>query len=250
MWSFGTAARAHLPFVRSYRVLARVLQQVPFERERHFVTRASATVLMASVHSVRNRVKPNQTARARTYKSPLDKAYAHELDWPKVSGIFTVARGITDPSFVYLTGEQDGGPVKIGVAKDPVSRIRGMQTGNSRRLRVERVLIGDRDIEHLLHQIWRHRAIVSPTKVSNPDAGPGTEWFEPEIRDELFPIIDTAAGAQVDHIVTLDGDIEFGDLERIVREAHGAHGMVPSRPDEVRLLGKHGGYVTPRRIRV
>lgn len=202
------------------------------------------------MQTARTSPKINAKARPREYKSPLDKAYAHELDWPKVSEVFNAARTIANPSFVYFTGEQDEGPLKIGVAKDPVSRLRGMQTGNSRRLRVERVLIGDRDLEQLLHQIWNDLVVVVPHKAGRPDAPPGTEWFRPEIRDELFPIIETAAEAQIEHLVDAEDEIDTGDLERIVREAHGAHGMEAHRPHEVRLLAQGPGYVTPRRIRV
>lgn len=190
----------------------------------------------------------------RSTKSPLDKARASEIDWPKVAPLFDAARTVANPSFVYLIGEQDDGPVKIGVAKDPITRLRAMQTGNSRRLRLERVLVGDRNIEQLLHQIWRHLAIVSPTKAGKPDSVPGTEWFEAEIRVELFPVVDTLTAAQIDHIAdNIVGDrkdLDIADFERIVREAHGAHDVVAHRPHEVRLLAAGGGYVSPRRIRI
>lgn len=181
------------------------------------------------------------------HKSPLDKARGHEIDWPNVSPLFEAARSLENPSFVYFTGEADNGALKIGVAKDPVQRLRQMQTGNPRRLKVERVLLGNRDIEALFQQMWRHRAIRSPT-ATNPDGGPGTEWFEPEIREELLPIVDTARDFQIDHVE------EHGDetrvLEWCVRQAHGAHDMVGSRPHEVRLLGAGAGYYIPRRVRV
>lgn len=185
---------------------------------------------------------------SRPFKSPLDKAHARELEWSKVAPVFEAMRPIGNPSFVYFIGEQDDGPVKIGVAKDPITRLRGMQTGNPRRLRVERLLIGDRDLEQLLHQIWRDFAIVSPTRANNPDAGPGTEWFESEIRDRLFPVVDTAAAAQVEYVTEPDDEIlDLNAFERIVREAHGAHDVTAVRPHEVRLLAAGAGYVTPRR---
>lgn len=195
-------------------------------------------------------MKVNGKPRARTYKSPLDKAYAHEIDWPQVAPVFDAARDIGNPSFVYLTGEQPDGPVKIGVAKDPISRLRGMQTGNSRRLRVERLLIGDRDIEQLLHQIWRRFAIVSAVQAGKPDAPPGTEWFEPEIREELFPVVDTAVRGQIEYVAEGSGELDLTRFERIIWQAHGAHDAELNRPDVPRLLGAVGGYYRPRRVRV
>jgi hypothetical protein len=82
--------------------------------------------------------------------SPLDKAAGHEVAWRRVSDVFDAARQIRNCKFVYFIGEDDDGPVKIGVAKDPISRLRAMQTGNPRRLRVEHVLVGDMDVEKLL----------------------------------------------------------------------------------------------------
>jgi hypothetical protein len=39
-------------------------------------------------------------------------------------------------SYVYLISESDEGPVKVGVAGNPYARIRELQTGNPKRLRL------------------------------------------------------------------------------------------------------------------
>lgn len=133
----------------------------------------------------------------RKPKSPLDKARGQELDWTKVSDLFDATRGIENPCYVYFVGEGADGPVKIGTAKDPINRLRNMQTGNSRRLKIERALVGDRLIEQMLHDNWEKYAIYAPTRQGKADTRPGTEWFKPEIRAELYPIIETAALEQM-----------------------------------------------------
>jgi hypothetical protein len=92
--------------------------------------------------------------------SPLDKAYGHEVSWPATSALFELSRDVVS-GFVYVIGEEDGGAVKIGVASDPVKRLRQMQTGNPRRLRIEYVLFGGLSLEKQLHEIWRDLACRS-----------------------------------------------------------------------------------------
>lgn len=195
------------------------------------------------------------SSHKREWPSPIDHAKGYEVVWPQVSGLFDAARGTVGLTFVYVIGEADGGCVKIGTAKDPVKRLRSMQTGNPRRLRVEYVLMGGRDIEALLHQMWEAFAITSVAKRGKVDAAPGTEWFEPEIREQLFPIMATASEAQIDHLrsVLVEGGKVIGldELERMIRQAHAEHGFVAKGREEVRLLGAHAGYVLgSRRNRV
>jgi hypothetical protein len=168
-------------------------------------------------------------------KKPLDTAKAYEIDWKHVPPILERAANFHNASYVYFIGEEDEGPVKIGVAKDPIKRLRGMQTGNSRRLRIERLLVGDREVEQVLHQYWEDFVIRSSASRTKPHLAPGTEWFRAEVREPLFPIITVAAQAQIE-------SLKGGPLQ-IVRDAHYAHGFTAKGRDEVRLLGNNGSYV-------
>src|SRR2546423_1912720 len=114
----------------------------------------------------------------RGWMSPIDKAHPREVIWANVSEIFETSRGIKGCCFVYAIGEDGDGPVKIGKAKDPIKRLRTMQTGNPRRLRIEAAIVGDRHIEKLLQEIWEAHAIRSIRQETKKDAPPGTEWFE------------------------------------------------------------------------
>ena len=197
--------------------------------------------------SARARHKPRSR---RPYESPLDKAKAHEVVWPEVSDIFEASRRYLGQRFVYFMGEENDGPLKIGVAKDPIARLRGCQTGNPRRLCIERVVVGDHHLEKLLHQFWERFAIVSATNRPKADAPPGTEWFRPEIREDLFPILGTAAAEQSELLNSAPGDLTFGQLEQAVRDAHKAHGFVVYVPHQTRLLAAKSGYIVRRPSRL
>ena len=140
--------------------------------------------------------------------------------------------------------------MKIGFAKDPIARLRTMQTGNPRRLRVERVIVGDMRAEKLLHEFWERHAVIAPSRPGRVHSTPGTEWFKPTIRAELFPIIETAAAEQASWLAAVSGEIQPIVLERIVRKAHIAHGFVAQGRDEVRLLAAGAGHVVSNRSRI
>lgn len=55
----------------------------------------------------------------------------------------------------YDLSEPPSGPIKIGLARNPVKRLRGMQTGNSRHLAIICLLVGTRETEQLLHREWK-----------------------------------------------------------------------------------------------
>lgn len=188
-------------------------------------------------------------ASSRPAKYVLDKAHGYEIMWPRVSPLLEACRRVEDASFVYVIGEtEDAGPLKIGVAKDPIARLRGMQTGNPRRLKIEGVLLGDRELEQLLHEMWEFYAIPSVRQRGKVDAAPGTEWFRPEIREAILPIIETAAEGQLKHLGRHEGGpVYCEDLSTIVRAAHGQHGVVATKRDEVRLLARTAGYVSATR---
>lgn len=197
--------------------------------------------------------KPRRFANKgkREYQSPIDRAHGRELVWQQVSPLFTAARVIVEPRFVYFIGEDNDGPMKIGTAKDPIQRLRDMQTGNSRRLRVEWALVGTRQIEKLLHEYWAEFAIKSVRHSGVADTPPGTEWFRAEARDQMFPIIAAAALLQIQHIEALESpEVYIEDLEDLVRQAHADHDFIPRKPHQTRLLGSGGGYYTPHRSRL
>jgi hypothetical protein len=148
---------------------------------------------------------------------------------------------------VYFIGETDDGPLKIGVSKDPISRLRGMQTGNPRRLRLEWVLLGGLAIEKLLHEFWEPFAVLSARSVGKVGAAPGTEWFNPEVRNELVPIIAAAVEQQLLYLQEATTTYAEDDLERIIRDAHADSGFVAQGRDEVRLLAHTAGYVIASR---
>jgi hypothetical protein len=132
-------------------------------------------------------VGASRNARA---KSPLDKAKGYEVVWKQVAPLFRRgARPTATPRSSTSSAKADDGPIKIGVSKDPISRLRTMQTGNPRRLRIEYVLMGDTNIERLLHELWEPFAIFSARTAGKPDAAPGTEWFTPDTRKALLPIV-------------------------------------------------------------
>jgi hypothetical protein len=189
-----------------------------------------------------------RSRRKHQPRSPIDKAKAYEVVWNNVSGLFDAARLYEEPCFVYFIGEEHG-PIKIGNSKDPIGRLRTMQTGNPRRLRIEHVLMGAMPLEKLLHELWEPYAIRSAAKAGKPNASPGTEWFTPEIRETLLPIIVDASGRQTEYLQKAE-EANMDDLGRLVRDAHAESGFVAQGRDEVRLLGSMFGYSVNRPSRI
>lgn len=183
-------------------------------------------------------------------KSPLDKARAYEIeDWGLVSPLLKATRRIGNPVYVYFIGEEDGGALKIGLAKDPIKRLRGLQTGNPRRLRIENLLVGDRATEALLHEMWEQFAIHSDG--SKAGGAPGTEWFRSEVRPSLMPIVTTAVQAQVHYLVSTDPDHYYlSELEQLVRDAHIEHDHVVRGRDHVYRLSAVSGTTVSRPSRL
>lgn len=172
--------------------------------------------------------------------SPLDRANGYEIAWKTASALFEAARHRNDLCFVYFISEGEDGPIKIGKAKDPVQRVRTMQTGNSRRLRIEHVIVGDLDIERYFHEIWEPFAVRSALNRNNASKPPGTEWFAPEIRERLFPLVKELSEAQA----ILLGERRLPkDLRPLVSEAHVLHGFAPYTREQIVKLGAKTGYV-------
>lgn len=199
-----------------------------------------------------HRLKIGQQPKERVWESPIDHAKGYEVRWPNVAPLFEAVRGVRNLSFVYVIREEGDGPIKIGVAKDPIKRLRSMQTGNPRRLRIEYVLIGLMDIEKLLHELWEPYAIIAPHRRNKVDAPPGTEWFQPDVCEALFPILETAVDMQLEHLSELtDGKIKTEDLETALRIAHAKHDFVFKPREERRVLAPVMGYAQAgRRARV
>ena len=164
--------------------------------------------------SALRRLDPPQ--RPRPYASSLDRAAGFELDWEWVPPVCDAARHLPEPCFVYFIGERDGGYLKIGTAKDPVGRLRELQTGNPRSLSIEYVLLGDRELESLLHSLWQEYGVLS---MRSRD----TEWFRPSIREPLTPILALAIEQQITAME--QGNTALPELQNIVRLAHLVHGI-------------------------
>ena len=74
---------------------------------------------------------------------------------------------------IYVIEEGENGPIKIGTAVNPESRIKTLQSGNSRRLNVVMIFEGNHALENKIHKD------LSVHKVR--DNG---EWFYPN--DQVF----------------------------------------------------------------
>lgn len=174
--------------------------------------------------------------------SALDQAAGHEAAWENVKPLFDATRGFSKPSFVYFVGEEGEGPIKIGVAKNPIERLRQMQIGNPRSLCVEQIVWGDRVAEKLFHEYWDHLRIRSKRNKGNPVRPAGTEWFEAEIRTKLFPVVAEIAEAQVCQLE------EPGGLESLglIQDAHKLHGFKRPLRETIRVLGAGSGYKESR----
>lgn len=183
--------------------------------------------------------------------SPLDKSTAYQIEWQSVAPVFEACRNFANPSYIYFIGEEDEGYVKIGKAKDPIKRLCNMQVGNPRRLRVERLLVGDREAEGLLHDLWAEYAVLSHRAKAKKTIKPGTEWFTSEIRSRLFPIVDEAAKKQLEIIEAIDGTAVYLDhLDGAIRQAHAEAGHEAKVTAPAYKLGAVAGYVASGTTRI
>jgi Meiotically up-regulated gene 113 len=69
------------------------------------------------------------------------------------------SRHLPGTRFVYFIQAGDTGPVKIGLANEPETRTRTLQTGNHRELHLRHVIPGDEGIERQLHDRFREARI-------------------------------------------------------------------------------------------
>lgn len=178
----------------------------------------------------------------RTFQSPIDKAKPWEVVWQQVAPVFDVAREVEGVEFVYVISEGEDGPLKIGKAKDPIGRLRTMQTGNSRRLKLEFVVMGDRTCERLLQEMFEPFAIRSVAKRNRERTNPGTEWFRPEIRPSLALILPEAARLQFEYLDEIR-DHHFERLAEIVYESARAAGIDIHERDQTLLMAHGAGTI-------
>jgi hypothetical protein len=82
-------------------------------------------------------------------------------------------------AFVYVVQAQGDSPIKVGTATDVRVRIKDLQTGNPRPLRLRAVLPGSYDLEHVLHKELAGYRMVGEWF----DDQPSIEWFLERVND-------------------------------------------------------------------
>lgn len=179
---------------------------------------------MAATKKIRSRGKLARPTTRPPVSSPLDHARPFEVVWDDLSELCEAARCLAGRSFVYLVGEEDDGPLKIGFAKDPVQRLRNLQTANSRPLRIERLVLGDVGVERLLHDSWADYHLSPRPEIIS-------EWHSADLREYLHPVLATAAAEQVAYLRSRTSEVRMSQLARIVQLAHFAHGHTPADRD-------------------
>jgi hypothetical protein len=186
----------------------------------------------------------------------LASAHGTEIHWGAVTPIIKIAKSArVGGPWVYAIGEPDDGPLKIGVAKNPINRLRQLQTGNPRHLTIERLIIGTGHDESYLHALWHSHVI--PSSKRRPNSGPNgdipleTEWFRPEARPEIHKIFSAIAIRHMSILYDWREGI-FGDDAIAVRDAFTLaiseiieeHGLIVMGGDSDQFLAEGGGYVT------
>ena len=122
-------------------------------------------------------------------------------------------RGSTEVSrFIYFIQSAAQGPVKIGIANDPIKRMRDLQTGNPAVLHLRHVVPGDRDLEKELHHRFREARIRG-------------EWFGLAY---LRVILIYAEGLAAEHIDCFERE------RRVPQLVGGRRVVTPARVSEMR----------------
>lgn len=100
---------------------------------------------------------------------------------------------LKDPCFVYVVQEDGDEAIKVGTARDPLERLKTLQTGNRRELRLLYVLPGTHDTEAYFHRrLWLCRV--------------RGEWFEGEAVPPFLDYIADLARKMVDQYVPGSGE--------------------------------------------
>lgn len=106
-----------------------------------------------------------------------------------------------DPRFVYFIQAISGGPIKIGVGRDPASRLLALQPGNPEQLRIIGVIRGGGFVrERDLHVRFRASRMYG-------------EWFKPT--PELLAVIEKES-------VSFDS-VSTEEIKLVYRRAQGEH---------------------------
>lgn len=96
------------------------------------------------------------------------------------------------PDFVYFI-RCGGGPIKIGVARDPLRRLDNLQCGNLVDLTLERVILAGPEFEAWLHREWKRARVRG-------------EWFGKGFEEDILAHARVIAEEQFEHH-TRGGDL-------------------------------------------
>lgn len=190
--------------------------------------------------------RPKKQPRVTAPGDLLRGVHGTEIDWEHVQPVLNRAIPGQMP-FVYFIAEPDDGYIKIGTAMNPVKRLRDLQTGNARRLRIERVIYGDQQIERLLHAYfrpWMAEGRQIATTIYKTARARETEWFKPASREALLQAADVIWRHE-QQIERVDGNGITGEqLQAAIGAAMIELGHTLRREDEIRLLAQGPGYIT------
>lgn len=101
---------------------------------------------------------------AQSALHPAIQAALEEYELP--SDEWTIPLNIGVETFIYFVQADEGGPIKIGRADDPATRLKELQTGNPSLLILRRCVIDSPDYEWVLHRLFSDFRIRG-------------EWFQP-----------------------------------------------------------------------
>jgi hypothetical protein len=85
---------------------------------------------------------------------------------------------------VYFIQSGDSGPVKIGQAHNPITRLAELQCGNPETLHLRAVVLATNTLERELHYAWARHAMRG-------------EWFADGVQEALVALAREAQEAQV-----------------------------------------------------
>ena len=92
---------------------------------------------------------------------------------------------------IYLIQAGGGGPVKIGVAKDPQKRLRALQTAHSEKLYIRNLIPALHENERILHERLKEHQLMG-------------EWFKPV--DDVFWVFEAC---RIQWVIGPEYDLEF-----------------------------------------
>lgn len=173
----------------------------------------------------------------------LSGVHGSEINWDHVPGVLAGRQPGRMP-YVYFIAEAGDGYIKIGTARHPVKRLRELQTGNPRHLKIERVIHGDTEIEKLMHGYFRDDVVGGRQQLSTTfqnSRARDTEWFDPGARERIFEAAEEIWYRQVE-LKPVDGFITIEMLQVAVAEAMDSLGHTLRGQDELRFLARTMGY--------